>query len=391
MAIFRAFGEQRVRGTLVLLAIASLAASIYFTKTHSVFCFYMLPTRAWELIAGGLAYLFPLRPTKRAGYALEFLGMAVIMASLSFFSEKKPLAGLSGNLARSWYSPFYLRKHQLRFQPQQLPSVRWQNFIFYIPLALADRCPPYFCGLLENWAYVAPSILLAFALGALSFHLVEKRRKKPRETTKVVLRYAALTAATVSAAAITAAVAKDHPGIRFASLEEGQPEYTSTLYTQDCYPNDFGAADCKLDYGEISVILFGDSHAQSTAAAVQLENRNAALGWALAGCPTLRNFAMDDKKQEKKCHGFIKEKLDILKNQYPGVPVILFSRSGIYLDPSRGIAFVSTSMEKPMKMDSPWKASSQESTSTQFVKYLKTIRSTSSDPFRKCLLAYTRA
>jgi peptidoglycan/LPS O-acetylase OafA/YrhL len=102
MAIFRAFGEQRVRGTLVLLAIASLAASIYFTKTHSVFCFYMLPTRAWELIAGGLAYLFPLRT-----YAL-FLGMA---HGLVFFFREN--IGRVINLARSWYSPFYLRTNSV--------------------------------------------------------------------------------------------------------------------------------------------------------------------------------------------------------------------------------------------------------------------------------------
>ncbi|MEF8734315.1 MAG: acyltransferase family protein [Candidatus Accumulibacter meliphilus] len=335
MAIFRVLGEKKVRATLVLLAIASLAASIYFTKTHSVFCFYMLPTRAWELIAGGLGYLFPLRTTRRAGYALEFLGMAVIMASLFFLSEQNHWPGYLATLPVLGALLFiygntnsvFSRNRFLQF----VGKISYSTYLWHWPIVVLL----YFCGLLENWAYVAPAVLLTFALGALSFHLVEKRRKKPRETAKVVLRYAALTAATVSTAAITAAVAKDHPGIRFASLEQGQPEYTSKLYTQDCFPNEFGAADCKLDSGEISVILFGDSHAQSTAAAVQLENRNAALGWALAGCPTLKNFAMDDKKQEKKCHSFIKEKLDILKNKYSGAPVILFSRSGIYLDPSR--------------------------------------------------------
>ncbi|WP_272873647.1 SGNH hydrolase domain-containing protein [Candidatus Accumulibacter phosphatis] len=41
------------------------------------------------------------------------------------------------------------------------------------------------------------------------------------------------------------------------------------------------------------------------------------------------------KSRKRNATASSRKKLDILKNQYPGVPVILFSRSGIYLDPSR--------------------------------------------------------
>jgi peptidoglycan/LPS O-acetylase OafA/YrhL len=169
MAIFRVLGEKRVRATLVLLAIASLAASIYFTKTHSVFCFYMLPTRAWELIAGGLGYLFPLRTTRRAGYALEFLGMAVIMASLSFFSEQNHWPGYLATLPVLGALLFIYGNTNSVFSRNQLPSVRWQDFIFYIPLALADRRPPLLLWAARKLGIRSPSSSSHFRLGSAFF------------------------------------------------------------------------------------------------------------------------------------------------------------------------------------------------------------------------------
>jgi hypothetical protein len=71
--------------------------------------------------------------------------------------------------------------------------------------------------------------------------------------------------AVVAVSAVTSSLVKQHPDWRPALVELGQPEYTSKLYPQECYPNAYAAADCKLGTGEVSVILYGDSHAQSTA------------------------------------------------------------------------------------------------------------------------------
>ena len=78
------------------------------------------------------------------------------------------------------------------------------------------------------------------------------------------------------------------------------------------------------------MILYGDSHAQSTAAAVQMENPQAALSWSRGGCPTLAHFAMHDKTVESQCRGFNREKLQQLKTEYSGIPVVLFSRAALY-------------------------------------------------------------
>ncbi|MNF71122.1 hypothetical protein D3C84_530660 [compost metagenome] len=284
ISLFRFIGEQKTKLALVLMAVCSLIASAFVTNTDPVFAFYMLPTRAWEMIAGGLVFAFPLVLTRNVRFAFEGLGLVYL-----------------------WH---------------------WPIVVFL-----------YTCGLLTSALHVSLGIVLSFVLGACSFYLVESKVKKIIHAPRALFKYGSAAVSVVALAAIGGSVVKNHPQVRFAFVEQSQPEYTSKLYTQECYPSAYGASDCKLGSGDVSVILFGDSHAQSTAAAIQVENKKAALGWARGGCPTLLSFQMRDKELENKCQGFIKEKMATLRESHPGVPVVLFSRTALYADPSRNNSF----------------------------------------------------
>ncbi|NWB89841.1 acyltransferase family protein [Pseudomonas agarici] len=339
MLLFKHTGVKVTKVALVLLATASLVASVYMTKIAPVFAFYMLPTRAWEMIAGGLAFLFPLQLGKRACYVFEALGLAAILVGIFYFSEQDfwpgylallPVMGAVLVIYGNTHSIFSANK-TLQFTG----GISYSVYLWHWPIVVFL----YICGLLESSAYVLASIFLSFALGALSFYFVESKSKNFASAPKAIFKYAAFLVVAVGVSAIIASLVKKHPDIRFSFLELGQPDYTSKMYKQECYPNEYGAADCKLGTGEISVIIFGDSHAQSTAAAVQMENKEAALEWARGGCPTLKNFEMHNKEFESKCRGFMGEKLATLKDSYHGVPVVLFSRASLYLEPSRENGF----------------------------------------------------
>lgn len=339
MGFYKFLGMQKTKASLVLLALGSLGASIYLTNSNPVFAFYMLPTRAWELIVGGLVFLFPLQISKRTGYTLEGLGLIAILVSIFCLTEQDvwpgylallPVLGTALVISANTQSAFSSNS-TLQFSGNISYSVylwHWPPVVFL-----------YTCGLLNSWPHVLAAIVISFVLGATSFYLIESKTKKIISIPRAIFKYAVLVIGMVGLSAITSSVVKDHPSIRFAYVDLGQPEYNSKLYKQECYPNAYGAADCKLGSGEVSVILFGDSHAQSTAAAVQVENKQAALSWARGGCPTLMHFEMHDKELELKCHGFNNEKFEALKNTYQGVPVILFSRAAMYMDSSRGNSY----------------------------------------------------
>lgn len=335
MGLYKCFGADKTRFALVALALMSLAASIIVTRVNPTFAFYMLPTRAWEMIAGGLVSLFPLRSSPRSGAICESLGLLAIAVSVLGFSEADlwpgylallPVLGtmlvIHGN-TRSVFSS----NPALQF----VGSISYSVYLWHWPLVVLL----YLCGLLTSWPHVIGAIIASVTLGTLSFYRVESKVKKATTAKRTVIKFASLTLAMVAVSAVTSSLAKQHPDWRPALVELGQPEYTSKLYPQECYPNAYAAADCKLGTGEVSVILYGDSHAQSTAAAVQMDNPQAALSWSRGGCPTLAHFAMHDKTVESQCRGFNQEKLQQLKTAYAGVPVVLFSRAALYADSGR--------------------------------------------------------
>lgn len=339
MALYKFLGIHKTKTALVLLALGSLGASVYLTNTNPVFAFYMLPTRAWELIVGGLVFLFPLQLSKRISYTLEGLGLGAILLSIFYFSAQDLWPGYLALLPVLGTALVIIANTQSVFSSSRAlqfsGTISYSVYLWHWPLVVFL----YTCGLLNSWPHVLAAIVMSFVLGALSYYLIESKTKKIITAPRTIFKYASFVVLMVGFAAITSSIVKDHPAVRFAYIDLGQPEYTSKLYTQDCASNPYGAADCKLDSGDVAVILFGDSHAQSTAAAVQVENGQAAMTWARGGCPTLQNFAMHDKELESKCRGFNNEKLEALKNGYPGVPVVLFSRAAMYTDTSRGNSY----------------------------------------------------
>lgn len=339
MALHKYLGADKTRQSLIILALISLGASAFLTRSDPTFAFYMLPTRAWEMIAGGLVFLFPVRLGSRASSICEGVGLLAIAFSVWFFSEQDlwpgylalvPVVGTMLVIYGNTHSLFS-RNKALQF----CGSISYSVYLWHWPLVVLL----YLCGLLNSWPHVVGAIVLSFTLGALSFHFVESKVKKGQTAARTIIKFASLTLGVVALSAVTSSVVKKYPESRLAFVDLGQPEYTSKLYPQECFPNDFAAAECRLGTGEVTVILFGDSHAQSTAAAVQMENPQAALSWSRGGCPTLRNFEMHDKNLERQCHGFNHEKFERLKTSYTGVPVVLFSRAALYADPGRGNSY----------------------------------------------------
>lgn len=335
LALYKYFGLHKTRLALVWITGISFAASVILSSSNPINAFYMLPTRVWELTLGGLIFLFPLRTTIKTGRLLEILGAGLILFSTFYLDSSYawpgywallPVAGTALVLYGNSNLPLFNW-----FPIQLIGKTSYSIYLWHWPLVVLL----YLCGMLNNAAYVTSGIGLSLLLGALSYQCIEKKVKKAANRKHSAIKYSLLVIGVVASAATLSSLVKKHPHIRFAFEEPAEVVYTSKLYDQNCRQNEWDAADCQLDTGPISVIIYGDSHAQATAAAVQIGNDKAALSWALGGCPTLMNFNMRDKDKEKKCRAFNDQKIAILGAEYPGVPVVLLSRTGLYADTSR--------------------------------------------------------
>ena len=79
LALSKVFSFNWLRWLVLLGTALALILSIYASYKWPSLAFYSLPTRAWEMLLGGLAFLFPLHLSLRNKSLVEGLGIALIL------------------------------------------------------------------------------------------------------------------------------------------------------------------------------------------------------------------------------------------------------------------------------------------------------------------------
>ena len=91
----RKLGKKSLLLVLWAIFFTSLVACIYLTMINPVWAFYLLPTRAWELLAGGILGIYcskTLKPSKFDQYA-SIVGLVLLAASLFLINETQGFPG----------------------------------------------------------------------------------------------------------------------------------------------------------------------------------------------------------------------------------------------------------------------------------------------------------
>lgn len=87
------FDIKRIKYIAVTCFFMFFLASVYFTKIEQSSAYFMLYSRAWEMIAGGLAFLYPLQTSLKARKRIECTGLLLILMSCILYTEKTPWPG----------------------------------------------------------------------------------------------------------------------------------------------------------------------------------------------------------------------------------------------------------------------------------------------------------
>ncbi len=175
-------GRRALGSVILAMWLASLAACVVLTSRSQPFAFFMLPTRAWELLTGaGLALAGGMftRLGRDLRASLGWVGVGLIVASGIQLTQSStfpgwvalvPVAGtalvVAAGGARTPNGPIRL----LRARPLQWVGARsYAIYLWHFPvLILADR----------KWGPLPPGtrvalVVLAVVLAAISHHLVE--------------------------------------------------------------------------------------------------------------------------------------------------------------------------------------------------------------------------
>ncbi len=315
---------------LAIFTVASFIVSVTHTSNAAATSFYLMPYRAWEMLCGGLVwyaaqrFVMPLmlRPVAAiAGYALILLSLFFITAEHAWPGPLTllPVAGAMLVIYSDYQPLVSLFDRNFRWAGLSSYSV----YLWHWPVAVILL----YCGKQHNGLWVMSAIALSFAVGWLSWVLIEQPGKNylsQRSTRAFWL----ILFACVGVAWLFSYLVKNHivvsqpdPLVNKIALEATNKNYAANPKT---HLSAYGT-------GKPVAIIIGDSHAEATATALAeaAQGKGSVVGITYSGCPTL---ARGELGARNRCGEFNRSLPSRLKDYAPDVPVVIVNRLTHYAE-----------------------------------------------------------
>ena len=335
-------GRKSVAVVMITGLLASFVSSIIATPLNPTAAFYFLPTRAWEMLAGGVVYLQAYRCvlTERRRMVLELIGMALVIGAVVGFDTSSlwpgwraavPVSGAVAVLLAARSSSYWTGNPIA----QWLGNRSYSIYLWHWPIVVALTYLEW----QTDPRAVASGFFLALVLGHFSYHWVENPARQQLSRHRLRWSAVAMTFALVVVAAPAAGIRwKDGVSGRFsASVDQVAAESTNMRSGRDkCFATSgTRLGDCVYGGDRLRAILIGDSHADAvvTALAAALPNsRDSILDWTYTACLTARGVKSQSRRigPENKCGEFLEAAFVKLKQVPKDVPVIIVNRTSAY-------------------------------------------------------------
>jgi peptidoglycan/LPS O-acetylase OafA/YrhL len=330
-------GRNTIVLTLLAGLLASLALSTTLTQGHPSAAFYLLPTRAWEMLAGGLICLLP---KGRASWsqALEATGMSAIIASVALFDSSTPWPGwhallpvtgtmLVLNAART-DSPWTGNTIA-----QWLGNCSYSLYLWHWPIVVGLS---YF-DLQQDAFSVSAGLLLTLAFGQASYAGIEVPARELLGRWRFAFTASSVTAVTVALVAFSASVraSSGYPGRLPTRVEIAAREAENHNPRRDACHAMSGTESPACVFGgkNIRVIVLGDSHANALTSAIAdaLPDRDdGIMTLSYSSCPTARNFQPAFNGPEKHCSAFNEWAWRKIREFPSEIPLIIVNHTSLY-------------------------------------------------------------
>lgn len=345
---------------VLIMFIASIALNLFATGWKPTAAFYLLPTRGWELAAGGLVYL--IAKQELASDSLKYngywLGWILIISSFFLISEHLAWPGYWAILPVLGTSLIILGQRESckltdNAIVQWLGDRSYSLYLWHWPLVVAL----HFTSLQNEWGWVIGTFALSILLAHLSFIFVET-------PTRQYLSQASLFREILVIATIGAFIGVSAISIRLNTFEDRFNEQSKVdLAAYESLNKDPRRASCEASYDgltapkckygnekthEISAIVMGDSHAMAVITSIGKaaeNNEKAILSMVKNSCPTIfdRKYYGDDLaviQRINSCNAFNQLAFDYIDKNIPNeVPIISVSRTSAIIkgpnDPGR--------------------------------------------------------
>lgn len=282
------FSITNLKRFVLLSTLLGFSFSVIATFKWPDSAYYLLPTRAWQMMIGGVAFLYPLNLSTSWRKLLEALGLFLILITYIFVSSDTPWPGylslapvigaylvIVANLQSSFISNNFIF--------QSLGKWSYSIYLWHWPVVVYGY---YFE--IENWyLYGLPlSVILGFA----SFKYIESARFKSfsnwREIIKIKPLYFALLPATLSVVVFISS--------GFYNRMPSEYSYITSLavpspYRNKCHVDKYRDASqaCQYFNENVKWATLGDSHTVEVAYALAEKLKDTGEGikhFSFSGC-----------------------------------------------------------------------------------------------------------
>ena len=331
------FSKYSVRFILAILAAFSLALSIYASQRWPGAAFYLIPTRAWEMLAGGMVFLFPYSIKKTYRAPLELLGILAILYSILSFS--------SNNLWPGWLALLPVagtviilisNRNESRFTnnliAQFLGKISYSVYLWHWPIVVLLNYYSHS----DKAEWVIIGIASSIAFGYLSYIFVENRLWFEIKNTSIVMKlgsYCVLSIFILSLGELVYASGGLPTTLRLShsSIVADRAMNNRNPRSKECtaHPGATDSPKCIFggDQKAVSIIVIGDSHSNATINAVAdalPEKSGGALFLGADGCMSMLNLS---NQFFTNCGDYNKKIMELLIKKYAGIPVLVINRT----------------------------------------------------------------
>lgn len=362
----------------ILGTIISLILSIIITAKNPSAGFFLLPTRAWEMLAGGLIFFIPKEkiPYKKP---LEFIGFFLVAISCYIFSTDTlwpsynailPVLGAFLILLAHQQNSIFTKGSVF----QWLGNNSYSIYLWHWPIVFFLH---YFYKN-DDYIFVIAGIILSIILGWLSYTYIENPTRKKLSNLSTVKAYF-LWFLSISILSLISIMIFKFDGVRSRFSTEisniSLAKYDINPRKEECHSSPYNNTLLKCTYGNgpTTLIVVGDSHADALLNGLihALPKEQSLTTYTISGCSTILGLKRTDESHFK-CGEQISNLMKIIKEYPDNIPLVIINR----LNP----IFNSEYKNKPKYFVSkPHKSINQEFISEMEKAYLDTIKELSTN------------
>lgn len=243
--------------------------------------YYMLSTRAWEMMMGALASIYPLRLAENKKKMLESFGLILILSSYLFITTETPWPGYLALLPVVGTYLIITANNQNSFVTgniifQKIGVWSYSIYLWHWPIVVAI----YYFSLSEIYIYIG--MLLSIGFGYLSYKHVEKLKLPntiPNWLSLLKFKpvYLVLLLGTLGAITFVQKGYIKHSPFEYQRLiAEAKPN----PFRNECHISNYIKPEDSCEYfgSNIEWAIFGDSHSTEIAYAIADKVKSADVG-----------------------------------------------------------------------------------------------------------------